>query len=374
MKNNTVYIFPDTMPRVEVLFPLVQVFESIVYLRSVENDDPDAGEQTSLYREMLDQGLVRFDCPAPLAENRDRFLQLVHDLQHRRDDYAGQLSNLSLAALGSRKGSESKTSIIGTLLKQTGIEQTKEEEQRAMVLWQARLVLKLGEIFDREQEELKEHLNKITDREQGLLEKLREENEQPFSLTRALNNAGSITDGQLHVRLKAWSRLFALGRKQAAGCVFLTTNRETLDQLTEQYELLQKQRPRRLLSLLLPGGRAEATFTEHRAAFREEGAQLLDALDNILQHPDTKEAGTTSALIGTDSDWGRLLEHHFPAAANSRCTLTFYVVPGITPTQLFLESFGRSEDKLQIPDVSSPDATPIIAILEEYGRKEIFNG
>jgi len=365
MKNNTVYIFPDTIPRVEVLFPLVQVFAAIVYLRSVEKDDPDAGELSSLYREMLDLGLVRFDCPAPLAEHRDRFLQLVHDLQHRGDDYAGQLSNLSLAALGSREGSESKTSIIGTLLKQTGIEQTKEEEQRAMVLWQARLVLKLAEIFDREQKELQEHLNRISDREQGLLEKLREDKEQPFSLTRTLNNGETITDGQLRLRLKAWSRLFALGSKQPAGSLFITTNRESLEQLTEHYELLQKQRPGRLLSLLLPGGRAGENFSEHRAAFREEGAQLLDALDNILQDPDMKKAGTTSILEGTESDWARLLEHHFPAAENSRCTLTLYAVPGIAPAQLFLESFGRSEDELQIPDVPVPEETPILGILEE---------
>ena len=365
MKNNIVYIFPDTMPRVEILFPLVQVFTPIVYLRSVENDDPDAGEQSSLYREMIDQGLVRFDCPAPLTENRDRFLQLVHDIRHRRDDYAGQLSNLSLAALGSRKGSESRTSIIGTLLKQTGIKQTKEEEQRAMVLWQARLVLKLGELFDREQDELQEHLNTIADREQGLLEKLREEKEQPFSLTRALENRGTVTDGQLRLRLKAWSRLFALGGKQAAGSMFITTDRETMDQLAEQYALFQKQPPDRLVSLLLPGGRIGAAFSKERDAFREEGGQLLDALHAMLQHPDTRDSAAISALEGTDSDWGRLLEHHFPATAHSRCTLTLYAVPGIAPAQLFLESFGRSEDELQLPHVPAPDATPIIGILEE---------
>ena len=365
MNKMKICIFPDTMPRIEVLFPLVQVFEQVVYLRSVENDDPDEADQSSLYREMLDLGLVRFTCPAPLAENRDRFLQLVHDLQHRRDDYAGQLSNLSLAGLGSREGTESKTSIIGTLLKQTGIEQTKEDEERAMVLWQARLVLKLGEIFDLEQKELQEHLNKISDREQGLLEKLREENEQPFSLTRALNNAGSITDGQLRLRLKGWSRLFALGNEQIAGSVFITTNRETLDQLSEHYESIHNRQPKQILSLLLPAGRTGETFAEQRDGFRKEGAELLEAIDTLLKqkHPDTEKAAPT--LEGPDSDWARLLEHHFPATDNGRCTLTLYAVPDISPADLFLESFGRSEDELQLPDSAEQNSTAIIGILEE---------
>ena len=352
------------MPRVEVLFPLVQVFAPVVYLRSVENDDPEEADQSPLYHAMIDQGLVRFVCPAPLAENRDRFLQLVHDLQHRRDDYAGQLSNLTLAGLGRREGSESKTSIIGTLLKQTGIEQTKEEEQRSMVLWQARLVLKLGEIFDREQEELQEHLNKISDREQGLLEKLREENEQPFSLTRALNNAGSITDGQLRLRLKAWSRLFALGTKQQdPGSIFITTNRETIDQLADHYESIHNRQPGRILSLLLPAGRTSESFAEQRDGFRKEGAELLETIDTLLNHPDTEKAAPT--LEGPDSDWARLLEHHFPAADNGRCILTLYAVPDTSPAHLFLESFGRSEDELQLPDSAEQSSTAIIGILEE---------
>jgi len=364
MKNSTVCIFPDTMPRVEVLFPLVQVFSPVVYLRSVENDDPEGADQSSLYHAMIDQGLVRFVCPALLAENRDRFLQLVHDLQHRGDDYASQLKNLTLAGLGRREGSESKTSIIGTLLKQTGIEQTKEEEQRSMILWQARLVLKLGEIFDREQEELQEHLNKISDREQELLEKLREKNEQPFSLTRALNNAGSITDGQLRLRLKAWSRLFGLGTKQDTGSIFITTNRETIDQLADHYESIHNQQPGRILSLLLPAGRTCETFAEQRDGFRKEGAQLLVAIDDLLKHPDSEKAAPT--LEGPDSDWARLLEHHFPIADNGRCTLTLYAVPDTSPAHLFLESFGRSEDELQLPDSAEQSSAAIIGILEEY--------
>ncbi|MBW1749795.1 MAG: hypothetical protein JRJ37_03680, partial [Deltaproteobacteria bacterium] len=115
------------MPRAEVLFPLVQVFEQVVYLRPVENDAPVAADLSPLCRAMVDLNLVRFDCPAPLLDNLDRFVRLVHDLQHRRDDYAGQLSHLSLAGLGNSGKTETKTSIINTLLKQTGIQEEPDE-------------------------------------------------------------------------------------------------------------------------------------------------------------------------------------------------------------------------------------------------------
>ena len=365
MNTNTVCIFPDTMPRAEVLFPLVQVFEPIVYLRSVENDDPVADDLSPLCREMAMQGLVRFDGPAPLGENRDRFLQLVHDLQHRRDDYAGQLSHLSLAGLGSSKTTESRTSIIGTLLKQTGIQDEQEEEQRAMILWQARLVLKLGEIFDREQEELQENLKRISAREKGLLEELRKEEEQPFSLTKAITAASGRTDGQLRLRLKAWSRIFGLGSQQISASVFITTSRDASDLLTEQYELEQKEQPRQMLTLLLPGGRAGDTFAEQRASFRKDAAELVDAIQRLLENPGSINEKDQADLDGANSNWAELLEQHYPAAESSRCTLTLYELPGIDTGKLFLETFGRDEDEMQTQPLSAWDTETIIGILEE---------
>jgi len=368
MNTNTVYIFPDTMPRAELLFPLVQVFWPVVYLRPVENDVPVTADQSNLCREMVEEGLLKFNCPAPLADNRDRFLQLVHDLQHRRDDYAGQLSSLSLAGLGGRQKTETKTSIISTLLKQTGI-QDEQDEQRAMILWQARLLLKLGEIFDQEQEELQQHLTRISARENGLLAELRKEDEQPFSLTKAFTAGDDRADGQQRLRLKAWSRLFALGNQQIDASTFITTSRDAFDLLIEQYELVQKIPAQPMLTLPLPGGRAAAdTFAEQRAAFINDASGLIDDLKRLLKNPTSINEKDRITLNGPGSKWTNLLEQHYPAGKNSHCTLSLYFLPGVDPGNLFLETFGRDEDNVVKEATEGRHTGIIIGIMEEQAE------
>ncbi len=361
MNTNTVCLFPDTMPRAEVLFPLVQVFEPIVYLRAVEDDSPETAGLPELCRELTDQGLVRYDCPAPLAGNRDRFLALVHDLKHRRDDYAGQLSNLSLAGLGSRK-SESKTTIISTLLKQTGIENS-IDEQLMQVLWQARLVLKLGESFDLEQAELKKNLERISARENGLVEELRKEDNQPFSLTTSLSAADAQPDGQQRLRLKAWSRLFGLGEKRISAGAFVTSSRDSFDLLIEQYEQNHNIVPQPMLNLILPCLQPGIDFFKQRTAFQDEAADLINTFQNILAGSAQVTDEDRDNLDGPESPWAELLEKHYPAAEYTRCSLTLANLPEVDAGRFFLETFGRDEDKIQ-ETVEVQRTGAVIGVLE----------
>ncbi len=355
------------MPKAEVLFPLVQVFEPVVYLRPVENDTPPAADLSPLCQEMVDQDLVRFDCPAPLLDNRDRFVRLVHDLQHRRDDYAGQLSHLSLAGLGNSGKTETKSSIISTLLKQTGI-QEEEDEQRVMLLWQARLLLKLGEIFDQEQKELQENLERISVKEKGLLDELRKDTEQPFSLSKTITANSDKTDSQSRLRLKAWSRLFALGSHPIASSVFITTNRDALDLLSEYYESVHDEQPQKILNLLLPGGRESDTFSEQRTAFRNAASDLIAAIHRMLENPESINEEDRSSLNGLDCNWATLLEQHYPAAENSRCTLSLYSLPSVNPGRLFLETFGRDEDDVEKGLKEDRPTGVIFGILEDQAE------
>ncbi len=364
MNTDTVCIFPDTTPKAELLFPLVQVFEPVVYLRPVENDPPAAGELSPLCREMIARNLVRFHCPAPLLEQRDRFLNLVHDLQHRRDDYALQLSHLSLASLGSSRETDSKTSVITSLLRQSGIRE-EQDKQRTMVLWQARLLLKLGEMFDHEQQELREKLARISAREKELIADLREDSEQPFSLGRIARTDNGDTGGQLRLRLKAWSRLFALASDPVVSSLFITTNRDALDLLTEQYESGHDTFPRKILNLELPGGRMSDTFSEQRAAFRKEAAGLITALHRLPAEPESAGEQDWSSLNNEDGSWAALLERHYPAAEHSRCTLSLFSLPSVDPGVLFLETFARGTNEVQTAAGESKRSGIIIGLLEE---------
>jgi hypothetical protein len=367
INNKSACIFPDTIPRGEVLFPLLQVFEQVVYLRPVENDVPVAADLPTLCREMVDLDLVRFDCPAPLLDNRDRFVRLVHDLQHRRDDYAGQLSHLSLAGLSNSRKTETKTSIISTLLKQTGI-QEEPDEQRIMLLWQARLLLKLGEMFDREQKDLQKNLEQISVREKGLLEELRKDNEQPFSQGKSITANSEKTEGQLRLRLKAWSRLFGLGSRPIASSIFITTNRDAFDLLSEHYESVHEEQPQKILNLLLPGGRKNDTFAEQRSAFRNAASDLIAAFHRLLENPESIHDEDRSSLNGADCNWATLLEQHYPVAENSRCILSLYSLPSVNPGRLFLETFGRDEDDVENRAKEGGQTGVILGIVEEQAE------
>ena len=176
--------------------------------------------------------------PSPLGEQRERFLALISDLKNRRDDYAAQLKNLTLSGIGrgGRSKRESKNSIIENLLESKGVAEELREEQE-MLLWQARLLLKLGEIFDGEQLALQRELEKISEQEKSLFSELRKEQADPFSLTKTISSVSGQAEGLQRLRLKAWTRLYCLGgdRQEDFDC-FITSNRDAVDLLIEEYE------------------------------------------------------------------------------------------------------------------------------------------
>lgn len=363
MNTETVCIFPDIVPRAEILFPLVQVFGPIVYLRPVEDDNPSFDDLSAMCKELVASQHISYTCPAPLGKHRDRFLALIHDLQNRRDDYAGQLSQLSLAGLGKKKSDETKTSIIGALLKQSGLDDPKEE-QRSMILWQARLLLKLGEFYDREQKDLQKNLRRIAALEQGILVQLRKAHEQPFSLTKSLSSGGESSDGQQRLRLKAWSRLFGQSKEEIPFSTFVTANRDAVELLLEQYAGDTSSQVSPLLTLELPGGSETENFSQQVTAFQNDAEDLFQILNQLLASPDEAEANQKKMLEGPESNWTKLINTHYPESSDSRCTLTLYRLKGVTAKSLFLESFGRDEDDLHVLN-DGKVTTLHIGLLEE---------
>ena len=109
--------------------------------------------------------------------DRDRFLHLLHDIRNKKDAYVEQLSYLTLASLSAptSRGDSSKQAILSSLFQ--GVEQGSDArtEQDRLALWQARLVLKIAEILDREEEELAWQLATIDDQEIALFRRLQGE-------------------------------------------------------------------------------------------------------------------------------------------------------------------------------------------------------
>ena len=340
MNIATACIFPETLPSESLLFPLVQVFDQLVYLQAVEDEPLRTDLSSSLVGHLLQQGTLQLFTPAPLGDQRERFLALTGDMQKRRDDYTSQLSMLTLAGLSRRGQAETKNSILTNLLKIGKIDSRNEEEE--LLLWQSRLMLKLGEFFDAEQTELNEALRNITNRQDDLFAELREETDNPFSLTAGLQGSGHQADAILQHRLKAWSRLYFHAPPQPQPQVFITDNETVLDTLQEVFEKNHRLNARKIASLELPARRGSAAESPALAPLIHQCPNLQAAMVALTTadafNPPQMEA-LTVLFSGSATEWSHGLDTYYPAGQYGRCTLDLFLFPEISSRSLFREGF-----------------------------------
>ncbi len=330
-------IFPDTVPTGRMFFPLVPVFEPVVYFQAVEEDQvpPELVDQA------LDDpalaGRIRIQVPAPLGDDRDRFLKLVTDLRVRRDEYAAQLGHLTLAGVSaaSRPARETKSAIVGSLLSSLGIRE-REDDARRMELWQARLVLKLAEIYDAEQAGLGRGLEFLESRQEALLEELRRETDNPFLRTEELSAVPPLTGERLQLRLKAWTRLFVggsveLGREP----VFVATGREPVDALAECYARMTGREAVQLATVELPAVLPDsAALTGEIFPLRNGDGSLTSVLDTFF-----RDGGEGAAGMETDR-WQAELDQLCPPDTCGRCLLHLFGFSRVSARHIFARAFS----------------------------------
>lgn len=358
MNRISVVVFPDTVPDARTILSLVPVFEPVVYCLPVENDD-SAAPMDSVESALVESSLCSLHAPAPLGEDRERFLRLVGDLQTRRDDYASQLAHVSLAGMstGSQPRSETKSSILSSLLSGHGIE-SREQEMRDKLLWQARLVLKLGEQFDADQRKIAEDMQHINKHEQALFSGLVREGEDRFSLTGRLTALTPDAERMHRLRLKAWARLLAYGREPVPGSVFVTTDQDAVDRLCEEVGKSSGTAPAPLVALPLPIAAGTEAAVDQVLKFRSDEAPLLEIITGMLADP--------SPFTGESlSQWNAALEKNFPSAGWGRSRLTLYHFPGARVKPLFLSCFGHDEDELEVELAQEPGQDIFIGLLAE---------
>ncbi len=298
-------VFPDTLPKDETLFPLVQFFAEAVYIAPVENDLPGADRLPPLARELLGQGLLRFHCPAPLGAEQERFLHLVRELRQRPADFA------VLALAGMQEGLSPDMPESGGAILSAVRRRGAAESGRDSLLWRTRLVLKLGESADRQEEEIQQDLRRIARREQSLLRDLREEGQLATAAPETpLPESGSR---RVRLRLQAWRLLLACGSQPLPDCALITADRDAFELLLED----SGSSATPVLELPLPAVLAASDFAGRRKAFQQTADGLLSAL---RRNP---------AVFAGQDDWNRLLELHYPAAKHGRCLLLWHDGAGL---------------------------------------------
>ena len=337
MNQLTACIFPDTLPDEQLLFPLVQVFDQLVQMQAVEDEPLQSRLLTPFVASLLEQNRLGLVTTAPLGGQRQRFLALVHDMHTRGDDYLSQLSLLTLAGMNQRQ--ESKSTLISSLLHRVDILPAQQAEEQ--LLWQARLTLKLGELYELQQAELHQALGSILRQKEHLLAELKDDEDDIFALTGSLEGGLHDEASMMPHLLKAWTRLY-FHAPPISTTLFVTGYEGALDALEEACRHRTGQAPVPLASLalpLLPGGPAPALNPADRLIERcpEPVRQALHTLEIV---PDYSPAGLqkiAAALDACHPEWLRCLEACYPAARHDRCMLDLIAYPLITARQLFME-------------------------------------
>lgn len=340
MHTTTACIFPETLPDKELLFPLVQVFELLVHLQTVENDsrrEPDSPFIEELRRTQRLQACT----PIPLGNQREHFLALAHDIATRGHEYINQLSMLTLADMHLQPSVENRNSIITNLLRGSDIRNQKDEEQT--LLWQDRLILKLAETLDREQKAVDKALEAIDKRQKALMEELCEEADSLFSkdtqpIARERNDA-------LGHRLRAWSRLFFHRPPSNQPEFLVTSHEEAMTSLQDMYEKNHGHAWQQIAVLELPAAPCPWPMEFPVPGQLTEGCSKLrsflrELLVTVFEHPGHHQITVQRGAPNLEQQWQQQCERQFPAREYGRCRLEIFVFPGISPQCLFLESFA----------------------------------
>lgn len=312
--------FPGTEIHSGSQFPIFLLFNRIHLLRPVE-----AAESSDIAADIFNSsGLCQEHTPSPLGESRDRFLHLINDIQQRKDDYAAQLSSLTVAAMSAKKSSidDSSQGIISTLLGGHSVEPQEEEEQD-LQLWQARLVLKIAEILDREEEEVAMQMALLDDDESGLFQSLKgeadEEEESLFTELKQLKEKmARPTVDAVEKRLRAWAQLYQKGEFHFP--LWLTQLEEAADILLEQYESSNDQPPPVILELEIPAniGWSKKETVDVIKHFQDANRELLKQLQTAMQ---TEDSSQLQPLL---SGWNSIINEDFPVEQAGRMFLTIY--------------------------------------------------
>lgn len=319
--------FPGTEIYSGSQFPALLMFQKTHLLQPVETS-ATADNAADIFKTA---GLCQAHTPCPLGKDRDRFLHLIRDLRERKDDYAAQLSSLTVAALSEKKSSVDDTQygIMSSLLGNHG-GASQPEEDTDTLLWQARLVLKIGEIFDQEQEEVAMHMALLDDQQDNLLKTLQgeinEDEETLFAELQQLKaHISHPTASTIKNRLSAWSKLY-LEATSAEPAIWLTHMVEAADILLERYQEATKAPAPIIAEFELPAniGWARDKVVDEIHAFQENNRGLLADIAEAFSAP------ATASIKPLSERWAEALENAFPRDNTGRTALTLYHLADIS--------------------------------------------
>lgn len=364
---------------------LLIFFDNFSFYLPAEPNDPGNAANT-IFRE-----LCTAYAPAPLGADLSRFNLLLRDLEKSRPD---EFSRLFSAARGpvatGRAGDRDETSAAGVfsaLHKDAATINSIRYKER---LWQARLILKLAEILDRREAEVREGLARVSSVEHQVFSSLGGPGEAAAAELAAMGGPGAPGHGSaagilqdktpartsgplMGLRLKAWAELYLADSSGRSPLVLVTATPASGFALLDGYENDWRTEPQKLFSLAMPpvhltGEKNPDQYLAAREAFRAAAKTQLEYFATSLQKAASlpgsssgnREEPAAAELAEHVSAWEALLQAHYPVAAAAGPKLVFYSMPGVSCSKLFQKMF-HLEGPVQADRREHP--TTILAIL-----------
>lgn len=362
MNSHPTLYFPGTALNRPSRFPIFLLFQNIHVLAPVESGPSEGGKNSP--DSFIKSGFCQVHTPCPLGKDRNRFLRLVQDISTRTDDYAAQLSTLTLAAMagGPPRGEESERSIARSLFAVPEQPIVGENREWVEKLWQARLLLAIGELLDREEEDISANLALLEEEEKSLFKELMgdedKDDEDNFfaEFTRRQSSAKSISPGNVRKRFQAWRTLF-LAAESEEYPVFLAGDAGSGDLLLDLYHQQTGQQAPLVARFALPSiiGLNEAEAGKIITDFVNTNASLLEAikirLGELLHQTATPEWQSEYT-----SQWEEAVAASFPEEPVGRTSVSIYLFPG-TPCSTLM---GKMVDRKISPD----NANGLLAVID----------
>lgn len=331
MKSLETLYFPDTAIFTENQIPLFLFADKVHILAPVENISESVNKREDAF---IDSRFCHIHTPHPLGEDRERFLYLINDLKNRKDDYAAQLRDVTLASMSEKQGSgdDSGHQIISSLLNSNPGEAKTDGEQQRERLWQARLVLKIGEMLDREEEEVARSLVALEETEADVLGLLKGENDEDDELADLSADLEKIKKKldkpRLEVvgkRLRAWFRL-ADEASLPACRIWSTTRPEVVDILFTNHERRHDQEPEQIAMFQIPFVPLSHNESIEEAIknFQQSTRNQLSLLVELLLEEKAEAYAEKEKADHELRKWEIILDEHFPLNQFGRTTVSIY--------------------------------------------------
>lgn len=362
--------FPRTHLTGSLVRELLLFFPKVLSYQSCERSELKAPQDV-----LQAAGWYKSYPPAPMGEDLLRFQRTIRDLKEHKEEYYGAyMTALAAQGLGDHGDERSTWSLRAQMASKVTAETAKEGQD----LWNARIFLRLAEIYDQEEMEVARVMQDVAVGEQTLADLLQGEefdDGEPLDIPALSSRDMEQPPGplsNLRQRLRHWGALFREDRSLPWPIILVTDQAEALATLTEsRLKNFPERGPRKLFDLtipLLPDELDDREFLRLCTALRVTAADVLKRTTEFLHGVVNGTAPGVGIAMGAEacqSDmalYEQTVRTLFQVGAGSCRRLTFHHFAGIAAFDLLAEGFAPVVDK----DASGTEATPgaVIALLE----------